>query len=93
MNINRKTEKDEIDTKNDLFIIPIEYEDKLNKSPEFDASVHFSQNEVNMYENGSKIWCLELPECFSLAKEVGNSLMQNYCKSKWRKIYAFVYFL
>ncbi len=55
MDINCKTEKETIDSKNDLFIIPIEYEDKLNKSPEFDASVHFSQNEVNIYENGSKI--------------------------------------
>ena len=93
MDIKCKTEKEDLDTKNDLFIIPIEYEDKLNKSPEFDTSVHFSQTEAKMYENGSKILCFELPEYFSLTKEVGNSLMQNYCKSKWRKIYAFVYFL
>ena len=51
MNINCKTEKDVIDTKNALFIIPIEFEDKLNKSPEFNNSLHFSQTEVNMYNN------------------------------------------
>ena len=75
MDINSKTEKDDLDTKNDLFIIPIEYEDKLNESPENDTSLHFSQTEVNMYKNGSKIWCLELPDNFSLAKEASNSIM------------------
>ena len=75
MNINRKTEIDALDVENDLFIIPIEYEDKMNKSPEFDDSIHFSQTEANMYANGSKIWCLELPENYSLAKEAGKSLM------------------
>ena len=75
MDINCKTEKETIDTKNDLFITPIEYEENLNKSPEFDTGLHFSQTEANMYKNGSKIWCLELPENFSLAKEAGNSPM------------------
>ena len=75
MNINCKIEKEDIDIKNDLFIIPIEFEDNLNKPPEFDTSIHFSQTEVDMYKNGSKIWCLDLPENFSLAKEAGNSPM------------------
>jgi len=75
MEINCKAENDDLDTKNDLFIIPIVYEDVLNKSPEFDMSLHFSQTEGNMYKNGSKIWCLDLPKNFSLAKEAGKSLM------------------
>ena len=75
MNINCKTEKDDLDTKNDLFIIPMEYQEELNKSPELDTSLHFSQTEANMYKNGSKIWCFELPNNFSLAKEAGNSPM------------------
>ena len=75
MKINRKEDNNIIDAKNDLFIIPIEFEDKLNKPPEYDATLHFSNTEKNMYENGTKIWCLELPENFSLAKEANNSLM------------------
>ena len=75
MNINCKIEKDALDTQNDLFIIPMEYEDKLNKSPELDTSLHFSQTEAIMYKNGSKIWCFELPNNFSLAEEAGNSPM------------------
>ena len=73
MNINRKTEKDDLDIKNDLFIIPIEYEDELNKSPKSDTYLHFSKTEEEMYNNGSKIWCLELPENFSFEKEIRNS--------------------
>ena len=73
MNINRKTEKDDLDIKNDLFIIPIEYEDELNKSPKSDMYLHFSKTEGEMYNKGSKIWCHELPENFSFAKEIRNS--------------------
>ena len=75
MNINRKTEKDALDIKNDLFIIPMEYKNEINKSHEFDAGIHFSEIEASMYAKGSKIWCLELPENFSIAKEGGNSPM------------------
>ena len=76
MEINRKNENDDLDTKNDLFIIPIEYEDKLDKSQEEDDNhIHFAQTEVNMYKNGSKIWCLDLPKNFSLATEAGKSIM------------------
>ena len=75
MNINCKAEKDDLDIKNDLFIIPIEYEDKLNKPTESDTNLHFSKTEGDMYKNGSKIWCLDLPKDFSLAKEAHNSPM------------------
>ena len=75
MKINRKSESDNIDEKNDLFIIPIEFEDSLNKPPENDTSLHFSLKEKNLYENGSKIWCIDLPENFSLSTKINNSLM------------------
>ena len=75
MKINCKAENDKLDEKKDLFIIPIEFENSLNKPPVNDTSLHFSQNEKNMYENGTKIWCLELPENFSLATEINSSLM------------------
>ena len=64
MNINCKNEIDIIDTKNDLFIIPIEFEDKINKSPESDIYLHFSKTEENMYENGSKICALNYQKIF-----------------------------
>ena len=75
MNINCKTEKDDLDIKNDLFIIPIEYEDQLNKTPKSDNYLHFSKTEGEMYKNGSKICCLDIPEYFEFAKEVHNSPM------------------
>ena len=75
MKINRKSESDNIDEKNDLFIIPIEFEDSLNKPLENDTSLHFSLKEKNLYENGSKIWCIDLPENFSLSTKINNSLM------------------
>ena len=53
----------------------MEYQEELSKSPELDTCLHFSQTEANMYKNGSKIWCFELPNNFSLAKEAGNSPM------------------
>ena len=75
MKINRKSENDNLDEKTDLFIIPIEFENRLNKPPENDTSLHFSLKEKTLYENGSKIWCLDLPENFILSKEINNSLM------------------
>ena len=64
MNINHKSEKDELDIINDLFIIPIGYENNLDEPTECDNYLHFADIEANMYTNGSKIWCLELPETF-----------------------------
>ena len=75
MEINCKKENDNLDTKNDLFIIPIEYESDHNKPPESDTCLHFAETEATMYKNGSKIWCLELPKNFTLAKEASKSLM------------------
>ena len=45
MKINCKSENDKLDEKKDLFIIPIEFENSLNKPPVNDTSLHFSQNE------------------------------------------------
>ena len=75
MKINSKSENDNIDEKNDLFIIPIEFKDSLNKNLENDTSLHFSLKEKNLYENGSKIWCIDLPENFFLSTKINNSLM------------------
>ena len=75
MNINHKSEKDELDIINDLFIIPIGYENNLDEPTECDNYLHFADIEANMYKNGSKIWCLELPETFSIAEKAGNSLI------------------
>ena len=74
MSINCKAENDDIDIKNDLFIIPIEYEDQLN-NPKSDNYLHFSKTEGEMYNNGSKIDCPDLPKNFELAKEIRNSPM------------------
>ena len=73
--INRKNENDELDIKNDLFIIPMAYENEINQVQEFDDSIHFSTKEASMYKNGSKIWCIDLPDNFSISTTQGNSPM------------------
>lgn len=73
MYINRKTSDELIYLKNDLFIIPISYEVN-NISPESDHSIHFGASEALMYNKGSKIWCLDLPEDYIVAKEPGGTI-------------------